>query len=151
MVHLRNHQLVRGQNGAFIPLTVSVLEDAVFDGGGNASVTVSGCGVYETGVNGAYNTIDSLIEVGDDVVVQEAVSTSYGPGLAFHEGFFGMGSIKLKELDATDSSFTTKDGLNFRISRFADGVGNKHQIRIDFRPTFACLNPFFGEKVYGVA
>lgn len=151
MVHFRNRKAVKGSAGAFIPLTVSLLEDITFDGSNNATATVSGCGVFETGVNGAYNTIDQLIEAGDAVTIQEAASTTYGPGLAFHEGFFAMGSIKLKTLDATDSSFTTKDGLNFRISRFANGVANKHQIRIDFRPTFACLNPFFGEKVYGVA
>ena len=149
MVHLRNHNPVRGVGGAFIPLTVSLLEDATFDVNTDATVTVSGCGIFESGVNGAYNTIDASIQAGATVTIKEAVSTPYAPGLAFHEAFFGMGSIKLKKLAATDSSFVTKDGLNFRVTEDSDTTGNKHLLRIDFRPTFACLNPFFGEKIYG--
>lgn len=147
--HLRNHKPVRGVGGAFINLTVSVLEDATFDGLGDANVTVSGCGIYEDGVNGAYNTIDGLITAGATVTILEQNGQTYAPGLAFHEAFFGMGSIKLKKLAATDSSFTTKDGLNLRVTEDSDSTGNKHLLRIDFRPTFACLNPFFGEKLYG--
>lgn len=149
LVHLRNHKKIRGVGGAFIPLTVSVLEDATFDASQDATVTVSGCGIYEAGVNGAYNTIDAEIVATAPVTIKEAASTDYSPGLAFHEAFFGMGSIKLKKLAATDSSFTMKDGLNFRVTEDSDSTGNKHLLRIDFRPTFACLNPFFGEKVYG--
>lgn len=151
MVHLRNHNPIRGVGGLFIPLTVSVLENATFDSNGDANVKVSGCSIFEAGVNGAYNTVTAAITAGAVVVIGETNSTSYAPGLAFHEAFFGMGSIKLKKLDATDSSFTSMDGLNFRVSRGSDIIGNKHKIRIDFRPTFACLNPFFGEKVYGNA
>ena len=150
ITNLRNHKPIRGIGGAFVPLQLSMLEDAQFDGSGDATVTVSGCSIFETGVNGAYNTVDAEIVAGADVVINEAVSTNYAPGLAYHEAFFGMGSIKLKQLDATDSSFTTKDGLNFRVSRFSDGKANKHQIRIDIRPTYACLQPFFGQKVYGI-
>lgn len=148
LVHLRNHKPIRGVGGAFVPLTVSVLEDATFSGT-DVNVKVSGCCIHEDGVNGAYNTTDVKIVAGATVTIQEDASKHYAPGLAFHEAFFGMGSIKLKKLDATDSSFTTTDGLNFRVTRFSDGVANKHKLRIDFRPTYACLNPFFGEKVYG--
>lgn len=151
MVHLRNHNKVRGQGGAFIPLTLTVLEDATFDAGGNASVVFSGCGIYESGINGAYNTIDAAITMGAAVTVLESsADADYSPGLAFHENFFAMGSIKLPTFNSTDTSFTTKDGLNIRVARDADTRGNSHQLRIDFRPTFACLNPFFGEKVYGL-
>jgi hypothetical protein len=148
LTHLRNHKAIRGAGGAFIPLTVTVLEDSTF-AGDDANVKVSGCAIYEAGVEGAYNTVDAAIVPGAVVTITAAPSAPFAPGLAFHEAFFGMGSINLKKLDATDSSFTTKDGLNFRVTRFSDGVGNKHKMRIDFRPTFACLNPFFGEQVYG--
>ena len=148
LVHLRNHKPIRGVGGAFIPLTVTVLEDATFSGT-DANVTVSGCSIFESGVNGAYNTVDAAIVAGAEVTITETAGAAFAPALAFHQAFFGMGSINLKKLDATDSSFTTKDGLNFRVSRFSDGTANKHQMRIDFRPTFACLNPFFGQKVYG--
>lgn len=151
LVHLRNHKPVRGVGGAFIPLTVTVLEDATFDASTDANVKVSGCAIYESGVNGAYNTVDAAIVAGATVVIKEQNSTAYAPGLAFHEAFFGMGSIKLKKLKGEDGSFTTVDGLNFRVTEGSDMTGNKHMIRIDFRPTFACLNPFFGEKVYGTA
>ena len=151
MVHLRNHKTVMGQNGASIPLTLTVLEDATFDGSGNANVQFSGCAIFEAGVNGAYNTVNQAIAVGATVTVQESTAgNSYSPGLAFHQAFFGMGSIKLKKFDSTDTSFTTKDGLNFRIAKDANVRGNVHQMRIDFRPTYACLNPFFGEKVHGL-
>lgn len=152
MVHLRNHKAVRDQAGAFIPLTLTVLEDATFDGSGNATVTFSGCSIFESGVNGAYNTTDAAIVAGATVTVLESsASSTYSPGLAFHKAFFGMGSIKLPKFDSTDCSFSTKDGLNFRIAKDANVRGNSHQMRIDFRPTYACLNPFFGEKVYGLA
>ena len=151
LVHLRNHKSIRGVGGAFVPLTVSVIADATFDGSGDANVTVSGCGIFEDDVNGAYNTINTAIVAGATVTVQESASTQYSPGLAWNEAFFGMGSIKLKKLAATDSSFTTTDGLNFRITEDSNSTKNTHQLRIDFRPTFACLNPFFGQKVYGNA
>jgi hypothetical protein len=151
MVHLRNHKPVIGQNNALIPLTLTVLEDATFDGSGNANVNFSGCSIFEAGINGAYNTVDAAIVPGATVTVQESTADrSYSPGLAFHQAFFGMGSIKLKKFDSTDTSFTTKDGLNFRIAKDANVRGNSHQMRIDFRPTYACLNPFFGEKVHGL-
>lgn len=148
LVHLRNHKKIRGVGGAFLPLTVSVLEDATFSGT-DVTVNVSGAAVFEDGVNGAYNTIDTKIVPGAAVVIKEEASKDYSPGLAYHQAFYGMGSIKLPKLDATDSSFTTKDGLNFRVTKFSDGTANAHKIRIDFRPTFACLNPFFASKVYG--
>ncbi|MAK38214.1 MAG: hypothetical protein CMC15_18795 [Flavobacteriaceae bacterium] len=148
LVHLRNHKPIRGVGGAFIPLTVTVLEDATFTGT-DANVKVSGCCIHEDGVNGAYNTTDVKIVAGATVTIREDNDAIYGPSLAFHQAFFGMGSIKLKKLDATDASFTTHDGLNFRVTKFSDGTANTHQIRIDFRPTYACLNPFFGERVYG--
>lgn len=151
MVHLRNHKPVIGRNNAVLPLTLTVLEDATFDGSGNASVNFSGCSIFETGVNGAYNTTNAAIVPGATVTVLESTANrQYSPGLAFNEAFFGMGSIKLPKFDSTDTSFTTKDGLNFRIAKDAVVRGNRHQMRIDFRPTYACLNPFFGEKVYGL-
>ena len=150
MVHLRNHKKVRGQGGTFIPLTLTVLQSATFDGSGNATVVFSGASIFESGVLGAYNTVDAAIVVGASMTVLESTANEeYSPGLAFHEAFFGMGSIKLPKFDTTDTSFTSKDGLNFRIAKYADARANKHRVRIDFRPTWACLNPFFGEKVYG--
>ena len=152
MVHLRNHKPIRSVGGTAMPLSLTVLEDATFDGSGNASVKFSGAAIFEAGSLGAYNTVNQAIAVDDTLTVLESTAgKSYSPGLAFHQDFFGMGSIKLKKFDTTDTSFTTKDGLNFRVAKYADTQSNKHRVRIDFRPTWACLQPFFGEKVYGNA
>jgi hypothetical protein len=54
-------------------------------------------------------------------------------------------------LYSTDTIGELKDGLQFRVSKYADGDANKQIVRIDFRPAYAVLNPFFAGQAFGEA
>ena len=155
MVNLRNHKtLFKG--GAGVPLTLTVLPDTdgsltyTADGSGNAAIQVSGAGIFESGVNGAFNTVASALTSGDAITIRETASTTYRPGLAYCEGFVGMGSVVLPKLHATDSMVMNHKGVSIRLHKFSDGAGNKNRYRFDMLPTFACFNPFWGVRMNGL-
>lgn len=148
MLNLRNRKIVRkGANG--IPLTLTVLEDVTADGSGNATVSVSGAAINETGVDGAFNTVNAALTSGDVVTVLGTATTDYRPALAYCEGFVGMGSVVLPKLHALDSSIMNYKGTSIRVHRFSDGAGNKNRYRFDILPTFATFNPFWGMQLFG--
>lgn len=150
MVNLRNRKVIYNA-GTAVPISMTVLEDATADGSGNATVQVSGAAIYETGVNGAFNTVNRAIASGDAVTIAGTVSTTYRPALAYHEGFVGMGSVVLPKLHATDSMVMNHKGLSVRVHKFSDGVANKNRYRFDILPTFACFNPYWGQQLFGQA
>ena len=149
MVHFRNRQPIIGEGGLLVPITLSVVEDATFNADGDANVKVSGQSIFETGLNGAFNTADALITAGSAVSVKTPMDTSVQGAIAYHESFYGMGSVQLPKLKATDSRFETKDGISIRVSQGSSLEGNANQMRLDIRPTFACLNGFAGCKIFG--
>lgn len=150
MVNLRNHKVVF-KSGSPVDIQFTVLEDATADGSGNATVQVSGAAIYETGVNGAFNTVKEALQSGDAIVIDGTASTTYRPALAYHEGFVGMGSVVLPKLHATDSMVMNHKGLSIRVHKFSDGVANKNRYRFDILPTFACFNPYWGQQLFGQA
>lgn len=150
IVNMRNRKTVM-KNGAPVPIQLTVLEDATANGSGQATITVSGAAIYETGVNGAFNTVASALASGDAVTIGGTVSTTYRPALAYHEGFVGMGSVVLPKLHATDSMIVNHKGISIRVHKFSDGVANKNRYRFDVLPTFACFNPFWGQQLFGQA
>jgi len=148
LLNLRNRKIVR-ENGAGVPITLTVLEDVTADGSGNATVKVSGAAINETGVDGAYNTVSAALTSGDAVTVLGTASTSYRPALAYCEGFVGMGSVVLPKLHALDSMIVNHKGMSIRVHKFSDGVANINKYRFDILPTFACFNPFWGMQLFG--
>lgn len=150
IVNMRNRKTIM-KGGAPVPISLTVLEDATADGSGNATISVSGAAIYETGVNGAFNTVASALTSGDAIVIDGTVSTTYRPALAYHEGFVGMGSVVLPKLHATDSMIVNHKGVSIRVHKFSDGVANKNRYRFDVLPTFACFNPFWGQQLFGQA
>lgn len=149
LVNMRNRKVVR-KNGNGVPITLTVLDDATADGGGNITVNFSGAGIFETALDGAFNTVDRAIQAGDSVVVLDSVADSvHRPALAYCEGFVGMGSVVLPKLHALDSMVMNHKGSSIRVHRFSDGVGNKNRYRFDILPTFATFNPFWGVKMHG--
>ena len=149
LVNMRNRKVVR-KNGAGVPITLTVLEDATADGGGNLTVKFSGAGIFEAGLDGAFNTVNRAIQSGDAVVVLDSVADSVQrPALAYCEGFVGMGSVVLPKLHALDSMVMNHKNSSIRVHRFSDGVGNKNRYRFDILPTFATFNPFWGVKMHG--
>lgn len=150
MLNLRNRkELRKGANG--IPLTLTILEDAVADGGGVFTVSVSGAAINETDVASAFNTVNKALASGDTVIVRGSADTSYRPGLFYCEGFVGMGSVVLPKLHATDSMVMNYKGTSIRVHKFSEGLQNKNQYRFDILPTFATFNPFWGGQLYGSA
>lgn len=150
LVNQRNRKTVRN-SGSGVPITFTIMEDATADGSGNATVSVSGCGIFESGINAAFNTVASALSSGDSVTINGTAATTYRPGLAYSEGFVGMGSVVLPKLHATDSMIVNHKGLSIRVHKFSDGVGNKNRYRFDILPTFACFNPFWGQQLFGQA
>jgi hypothetical protein len=99
--------------------------------------------------NGAYNTVSSAIAAGDVVELGGAANTIIQPNLFWHKQAFSIGSVPIKKLHSTDTVATTKDGLQFRISKGSSFLENEQKVRIDFRPAYAALNPFFAGQGYG--
>jgi hypothetical protein len=117
--------------------------------GGAGNVVVAGPGINEA--NGQYNSVDSAITSGDVVtIINPAASTVYQPNLFYHEQAFGLGSVPLKKLFATDTIATTKDGMSIRVSRYSDGDANKQKVRFDLLPAYVTFNPFFAGQGFGV-
>lgn len=155
LVNLRNGKTLY-KAGSSIPLTLTVLPDAsggftyTADGSGNIVCEVSGAAIYETGLNAAFNTVNRALTSGDTVTILETADGVYRPGLAYCEGFVGVGSVVLPKLHATDSMIMNHKGSSIRVHRFSDGVGNKNRYRFDILPTFACFNPFWGVRMNGI-
>ena len=148
LVNMRNRKVVR-ENGQGVPITLTVLADVTADGSGDVSVLVSGAAISEAGVNGAFNTVNVGLTAGDAVTILGTADTVYRPGLAYCEGFVGMGSVVLPKLHATDSSIINYKGVSIRTHRFSDGVTNVNKYRFDILPTFATFNPFWGMHLHG--
>ncbi len=148
LVNFRNRNIVRSTAGD-VPITLTVLEDATASAGVIAALKVSGAAIFESGVDAAYNTVTRQIQSGDALVFLGTASSTQAPALAFHKGFFGMGSVQLPKLDALDSMVINQDGFSIRVHKFSDGKANKSFYRYDILPTFACFNPFWGMQVSG--
>ena len=148
LINLRNRKTVR-KNNAPISFTCTVLEDVTADGSGNATVSVSGAAIYETGVDSAFNTVNAALASGDDVVVLSAAGADERPALAYCEGFVGCGSVVLPKLHALDSSIMNYKGTSIRVHRFSDGVANVNRYRFDILPTFATFMPEWGQQLFG--
>lgn len=126
-----------------------VTADATTSGAGAVTLTVSGPAIYEA--TGAYNTVDSEPQAGDVITILGAASTLYQPNLFWHKKAFSIGSVPIKKLYSTDTLATTEDGLQLRVSKGASFRENKQLVRIDFRPAYSVLNPFFAGQGFGTA
>jgi hypothetical protein len=149
LVNMRNQKVVR-EGTAGVPITLTVLEDATASGG-TVSIKVSGAAIIESGVNASYNTVSRALTSGDALVFLGSASSVQRPGLFYHKGFFGLGSVQLPKLHSIDSNIINVEGFSIRMHKFSDGIGNKQYYRFDMLPTFACFNPFFGGQLHGTA
>jgi hypothetical protein len=147
LVNLRNQKIVR-EGTAGVPITLTVLADATA-AGGVVSIQVSGAAIIESGVNASYNTVSRALTSGDALVFLGAASSVQRPGLFYHKGFFGLGSVQLPKLHSIDSNVMNVEGFSIRMHKFSDGIGNKQYVRFDMLPTFACFNPFLGGQLHG--
>ncbi len=116
---------------------------------GAGNIVVAGPAIFET--NGQYNTTDTAVASGDVItIINPAASTVYQPAMFFHKQAFGIGSVPLKKLFATDTIATTKDGMQIRVSRYSDGDANKQKVRFDLLPAYVTFDPFKAGQAFGV-
>ena len=145
-LNMSTRQPVIDGTGANVEWTGVLTADSTLTSGAGIFV-VSGPAIFEAG--GAFNTVDSAIANGAVITILNADSTLFQPNLFWHKQAFGIGSVQIKKLFSTDTIGTTKDGLQFRISKGAGFLENRQDIRIDFRPAYAVLNPFFAGQGFG--
>jgi len=147
-LNLSTRDLVLDAAGAAIVWTGTVVADVTLALGAGL-ITVTGPAIFES--PGAYNTVDSAPVATDVVTILGAAATVKQPNLFWHPDAFSITSVPIKRLFATDTIATTKDGLQFRVSRYSDGDANKQTIRFDFRPAYGAMNPFFAGQGFGTA
>lgn len=146
-INLKTRRTVMGANGQPIKWRATVVVGGDTDASGNVTVTLSPASIYEAG--GQYNNISSPITAGDAFTILGAANTEYQPNLFYHKAAFGVGFVKIPKLHSTDTVMTMKNGVSIRISRYADGDGNKNIVRFDALPAFACFNPLFAGHGWG--
>lgn len=146
-LNLSTREPVVDGSGNKVPFTAVVAEDVTLDGTGAGTIKIAGPAIYEA--TGAYNTVDAAPADNAVVTLGGAASTILQPNLFFHKEAFGIGSVPMQKLYSTDTIMTTQDGLQIRISKYADGDKNRNKIRFDMRPAFIDFNPFFAGHGYG--
>ena len=146
-LNLSTRDVILDDTGAPIVWTATVTESVTLGASGEGNLTVTGPAINET--DGQYNTVDSAIQPGDVITLGGAATTIIQPNLFWHKQAFTIASVPIKKLDATDTVATTEDGLQFRVTKDSMFLQNKNQMRIDFRPAYGVMNPFFAGQGYG--
>jgi hypothetical protein len=125
-----------------------VVADVTLSGSGTGNIVVAGPAIYEA--NGQYNTVASAPVSTNVVNILSAASTLYQPNLFYTKQAFGLGTVKLPKLYATDTIATTSDGMSIRVTKYADGDANTQKVRFDLLPAYATFNPLFAGQGFGV-
>ena len=148
-LNLSTRQSIVDAAGAAILWTGTVTTDVVLSAGGAGSLTITGPAIFEA--SGQYNTVSQAIANGDVITLSGAASTLIQPALFWHKNAFTCASVPIKKLHSTDTVATTSDGLQFRVSKGSNFLENEQLVRIDFRPAYGVLNPFFAGQGFGYA
>jgi len=146
-LNLSTRQPVIDDTGSNVLFTGVVAQTVTLGASGEGNIVINGPAIYEA--TGAYNTVDSAPISGDVVTLGGAASTLIQPNMFWHKQAFSIGSVPIKKLYSTDTIATTADGLQIRVSKYADGDKNKQIVRFDLRPAYATLNPFFAGHGFG--
>ena len=133
--------------GSVVVWSGTVTQSVTLSGAGAGNLVVSGPAIFEA--NGQYNTVSQAIAAGDVITLGGAASTIIQPNLFWHKQAFTVASVPIKKLQATDTVATTEDGLQFRVTKDSSFLANKNQVRIDFRPAYGVMNPFFAGQGFG--
>jgi len=130
-----------------IVFTGTVTADVTLGASGEGNLTITGPAIFESG--GQYNTVGSAIAASDVITLGGAASTTIQPNLFFHKNAFALASVPIKRLHSTDTIATTEDGLQLRVSKGSNFLENQQLVRIDFRPAYGVMNPFFAGQGFG--
>jgi hypothetical protein len=146
-LNLSTRQPMIDETGATVVWTATVTQTVTLGASGEGNLTLTGPAIFEA--NGQYNTVVSAIAASDVITLGGAASTIIQPNLFWHKQAFTCASVPIKRLQATDTIATTEDGLQFRVTKDSSFLENKNQVRIDFRPAYGVMNPFFAGQGYG--
>ncbi len=148
-LNLSTRQPIIDETGAVVLWTGTVTAEVTLGASGNGTLVCTGPAIYEA--LGQYNTVDSAPVSGDVVTLLGAATTLYQPNLFWHRDAFSIGSVPLQKLHSTDTLATTNDGLQMRISKGVGFLENQNKVRIDLRPAYGVMNPFFAGQGFGTA
>lgn len=146
-LNLSTRKPVIDETGSQVVWTATVTESVTLDGSGAGNLTLTGPAIFEA--NGQYNTVDSAIAASDVITLGGAASTIIQPNLFWHKQAFTVASVPIKKLHSTDTVATTEDNLQLRVSRGVGFLENNNKVRIDFRPAYGVMNPFFAGQGFG--
>ena len=133
--------------GAVVLFTGTVVSDVTLDGAGAGTLLITGPAIFEAA--GGYNSTASAVIAGDVVTLGGAADSVIQPNLFWHRDAFVIASVPIKKLHATDTLFTTKDGLQLRVTKYANGDANEQSVRIDIRPAYGVMNPYMAGQGFG--
>jgi hypothetical protein len=148
-LNLSTRKIILDENGDAILFSGTVTADVTLDGSGAGNLTITGPAIFEA--SGQYNTVDAAITAGAVVTLGGAASTIIQPNLFWHKQAFTVASVPIKKLHSTDTVATTEDGLQLRVSKGVGFLENNNKVRIDFRPAYGVMNPFFAGQGFGTA
>jgi len=146
-LNLSTRKPVIDDTGTNILFTGVVTASVTLSGTGTGTLVITGPAIFEA--NGGYNTVDSAPVSGDVITLLGAHNKLIQPNLFWQKNAFSIGSVRIPKLFATDTVATTEDGLQIRVSKYADGDANKQIVRFDFLPAFGVMNPFFAGHGFG--
>lgn len=146
-LNLNTRQNILNGAGASVVWSGTVLAQVTLGSSGEGNLVVSGPAIYEA--TGAYNTVDSSPVSGDVVTLGGAATTVIQPNMFWHKNAYSIGSVPIKKLSSTDTIATTKDGLQIRVSKGSNFLENENKVRVDLRPAYAVLNPFYAGQAFG--
>jgi len=148
-LNLSTREVMLDGAGSAVSWTATVTATVTLDGSGAGNLTVTGPAIYEA--NGQYNTASAAIVAGAVITLGGAASTIIQPNLFWHKQAFTCASVPIKKLHSTDTVATTEDGLQLRVSKGSGFLENTNKVRIDFRPAYGVMNPFFAGQGFGSA
>jgi hypothetical protein len=146
-LNLSTRDPILDDEGNVVVFSATVTADVTLNGSGAGSIVITGPAIFEAA--GAYNTVDSAPIAGDVITLSAAESVIIQPNMFWHKDAFSIGSVPMKRLFSTDTFAKTNDGLQLRVSKYSDGDANGQTVRVDLRPAFAALNPFFAGHGHG--
>ena len=146
-LNLNTRQPVINGAGANVLFTGVVTTDVTLSGTGTGTINISGPAIFEAA--GAYNTVDAAPVATDIITLLGSNSTLYQPNLFWKKQAFSIGSVPIMKLNSTDTIATTEDGLQIRVSMGSSVRENKQIVRLDLRPAYGVMNPFFAGQGWG--
>lgn len=132
-----------------IPYQMVVLEDAVADGSGNATLTIANPII----VDGAYKTVTAAPANNAAITWMGSANTAYPQNAVFHKSSIALVFAKLSDPFTGTASYATdpNTGVTVRYWRTSDGINDTHLHRWDVLYGVRNIDRRLGTRVSGSA